>query len=1078
MKKKNSSMNQICYITIILFLFAFTLVGIKADGGLEIFTFEEDHGITLSGSLLTGQFAYDPGNDILGQYINDAIAAPIPQALATGSSGNLVGFAEFYAANSTAGGGGSSPIFEVEPDQQLTDQDGTVLPSGYYAFETDNSVFWQLIKMVSDPNNGGQYMPIPGPGGAPFAFQMTSGFNPNAYGLTQVSGPPAGGSSSWTDSGFVVNDRDGGSKVIWTNQSDYTVEVTNSNNEQVRIGLYVDSGNGSYQLLTNLTLNNLAVGQALTADQAYVITDDNGNDDPADDVYSLLFPTAAASWTDTTFVVNGRDGGSKTIWTDGTDFAVDIIDDKGTETTDDDVVNKVVLFVTGDGIKLTMVPANLSPDLVHIQTAGQQTPSDTNDDVYSLLFPPAGGAVPDVSQMVIVNLHQADGIPNDIGASISGTFAYDSADEQLIPVTFNPGDNSSTVVAAPSISVANLVPPFAARLTYGTLFFSSNNGQSVLYDPNDTGDHHGGDTGGDDHHLYDLSTMTIYELTPAAWPPTGPDPAIVINDANGNPVEFGFYAYDSGSEEFVEVSVDINGQISSLLMPALAAFAPINMTGVDLSGLAPYISPSTGSDDGGGNSDTGGGGQSPPASAIQALYTDDTVINHNDDVAADSTIRIKLPTGINMSDPGVLLACSGSTFGPQPAASDGQTVFDFNLGGYVQVGSDTNFTAYVVSSALPDDGTVDQYGNPNISWGTFFDDTDSYTSDSKIFTVNIVASGSGSGSGSATATVNLMQGVNMISVPLKPDTGFTAKSLSQHLAGNDLNTTDGNALETGESPSNGIDVSWVIRYDLSLGEFDAYVWSIDSDTKDGFPVQGGQGYIVHVSSNRSVDFSGQAWTGVLNTVTPPAAPSSLVSTNTWAFVVTGGLTEQMIGLGEQYVLRATNLTSGKELADVEYQGFSFRLPLVDLNRQDVVAEGDLVKVEVIGSNGKRIADTQFTVGQQEIATAHRLVELEYNPVPDLTRLLQNYPNPFNPETWIPFELSQDAEVSITIYDVSGKLVRTIEVGFQPAGIYSSQAKAAYWDGKTETGETVASGVYFYQIQIGDYSQTRRMVILK
>ena len=79
---------------------------------------------------------------------------------------------------------------------------------------------------------------------------------------------------------------------------------------------------------------------------------------------------------------------------------------------------------------------------------------------------------------------------------------------------------------------------------------------------------------------------------------------------------------------------------------------------------------------------------------------------------------------------------------------------------------------------------------------------------------------------------------------------------------------------------------------------------------------------------------------------------------------------------------------------------------------------------------------------------------------------------------MPFELSQDAEVSITIYDVSGKLVRTIEVGFQPAGIYSSQAKAAYWDGKTETGETVASGVYFYQIQIGDYSQTRRMVILK
>ena len=459
------------------------------------------------------------------------------------------------------------------------------------------------------------------------------------------------------------------------------------------------------------------------------------------------------------------------------------------------------------------------------------------------------------------------------------------------------------------------------------------------------------------------------------------------------------------------------------------------------------------------------------SSGIQILDTEGNVINHNGDVATDGTIRIKLPTGINISDQGVLLAGAGSTFGPQPASSDGQDAFDFNLGGFLGVGSKT-LTAHVLSSgfaslSLPDD------------WGTFLGDPGPYTSASKMFTVNLIASAGSSTDGSATATVNLMQGVNMISVPLKPDTGFTAKSLSQHLAGNDLNTTDGSALETGESPSNGIDVSWVIRYDLSLGEFDAYVWSIDSDTKEGFPVQGGQGYIVHVSSNRSVDFSGQAWTGVLNTVTPTTpAPSSLVSTNTWAFVVTGDLTEQMIGLGEQYVLRATNLTSGKELADIEYQGSSFRLPLVDLNRQDVVAEGDLVKVEVIGSNGKRIADTQFTVGQQEIATAHRLVELEYNPVPDLTRLLQNYPNPFNPETWIPFELSQDAEVSITIYDVSGELVRTIEVGFQPAGIYSSQAKAAYWDGKTETGETVASGVYFYQIQIGDYSQTRRMVILK
>ena len=132
---------------------------------------------------------------------------------------------------------------------------------------------------------------------------------------------------------------------------------------------------------------------------------------------------------------------------------------------------------------------------------------------------------------------------------------------------------------------------------------------------------------------------------------------------------------------------------------------------------------------------------------------------------------------------------------------------------------------------------------------------------------------------------------------------------------------------------------------------------------------------------------------------------------------------------------------------MEHQEYSFRLPLIDFNRQKVVAEGDLVEVKMIGSNGKRMANGQFRVNQQELATAYRLVEIEYNPVPDLTRLLQNYPNPFNPETWIPYELSQDSAVKVWIYDVGGQLVRWTEVGFREAGIYSSREKAIYWDGK-------------------------------
>ena len=99
-------------------------------------------------------------------------------------------------------------------------------------------------------------------------------------------------------------------------------------------------------------------------------------------------------------------------------------------------------------------------------------------------------------------------------------------------------------------------------------------------------------------------------------------------------------------------------------------------------------------------------------------------------------------------------------------------------------------------------------------------------------------------------------------------------------------------------------------------------------------------------------------------------------------------------------------------------------------------------------------------------------------LPTQTQLLPNYPNPFNPETWIPFELSLDSQVAISIYDVQGQLIRQLELGRVTAGRYIRADLAAYWDGKTENGEAVASGTYFYQLQAGDYIETRKMVILK
>ena len=99
-------------------------------------------------------------------------------------------------------------------------------------------------------------------------------------------------------------------------------------------------------------------------------------------------------------------------------------------------------------------------------------------------------------------------------------------------------------------------------------------------------------------------------------------------------------------------------------------------------------------------------------------------------------------------------------------------------------------------------------------------------------------------------------------------------------------------------------------------------------------------------------------------------------------------------------------------------------------------------------------------------------------VPDETVLLANYPNPFNPETWIPYQLSEAAEVTVTLHASDGKLVRTLELGQMPAGIYQSRSRAAYWDGRNAAGEPVASGVYFYTLRAGDFSATRKMVIRK
>jgi hypothetical protein len=177
------------------------------------------------------------------------------------------------------------------------------------------------------------------------------------------------------------------------------------------------------------------------------------------------------------------------------------------------------------------------------------------------------------------------------------------------------------------------------------------------------------------------------------------------------------------------------------------------------------------------------------------------------------------------------------------------------------------------------------------------------------------------------------------------------------------------------------------------------------------------------------------------------------------------------------------------------------IPPVDVNNDGVVTIADLVQVaQYLGQSttspapvhvavpvGLRYETVEGWIDQARVEDDGSLVfyqgiaKLEYLLIliiPEETALLHNYPNPFNPETWIPYHLSQPADVVLTIYSIDGKVVSRLDLGHQAAGYYQDKSRAAHWDGRNAIGERVASGVYFYTFTAGDFAATRKMLIMK
>ena len=159
---------------------------------------------------------------------------------------------------------------------------------------------------------------------------------------------------------------------------------------------------------------------------------------------------------------------------------------------------------------------------------------------------------------------------------------------------------------------------------------------------------------------------------------------------------------------------------------------------------------------------------------------------------------------------------------------------------------------------------------------------------------------------------------------------------------------------------------------------------------------------------------------------------------------------------------------------------SYDLTFVDMIRNRAAQAGDVLKISVdTDSAFIDVESVRYTVSPQDVRRSQiRLPDLIARHIPTETKLLANYPNPFNPETWIPFHLAKDALVTVAIYDAPGRRIRFIEVGHRPAAAYASKERAVYWDGRNDFGEQIASGVYFYSLTAGAYTETRKMVILK
>lgn len=304
--------------------------------------------------------------------------------------------------------------------------------------------------------------------------------------------------------------------------------------------------------------------------------------------------------------------------------------------------------------------------------------------------------------------------------------------------------------------------------------------------------------------------------------------------------------------------------------------------------------------------------------------------------------------------------------------------------------------------------------------------------------------------------LELKKGLNFISLPLEPDTPWTIEDLAEFI---------------------GSKLSQIIAYNRKESRFVGYSpGALDKDT----PITGEEGYILSMKDKADVTFTGKVWQNELTVASPPIVLRN--DTNSLPIgIIKGSVVADHFDLSARLKVTVKNLTVGwTEEADMKGSSNKYVVIHANLPDNQSINVGDSVEATILDESGTFDAETvRYTVKEGDIERGVILIpKAHLRKIPDKTVLLPCYPNPFNPDTWIPFKLSDNANVVISIFDVQGQLVRKIELGNLPAGIYVSKDKAVYWDGRNSAGERVSSGIYFYHLKAGDYSATKRMLILK